>query len=185
MEFPSSEQRDWDISSPTCLRSSLSDWHAMFGSIIITTKYYPTPWRNGSASDSRSEGCVFKSRRGQCFTHRKLNSLYVNHATSPHFTLPCFHCLFTAYATSPHLRVIYTVPLLTLLSLSMIVTQPLLTLLSLYDSHTTLLTLLSLYDCYTTSPHLAITLLVTQPLLTLLSLYESHTTSSYLAISVW
>ena len=85
---------------------------------------------------------------------------------------------------STYLRVIYTVPLLTLLSLSMIVTQPLLTLLSLYDSHTTLLTLLSLYDCYTTSPHLAITLLVTQPLLTLLSLYESHTTSSYLAISV-
>ena len=27
-----------------------------------------TPWRNGSASDSRSEGCVFKSRRGQCFS---------------------------------------------------------------------------------------------------------------------
>ena len=26
-----------------------------------------TPWRNGSASDSRSEGCVFKSRRGQKF----------------------------------------------------------------------------------------------------------------------
>ena len=26
-----------------------------------------TPWRNGSASDSRSEGCVFKSRRGQIF----------------------------------------------------------------------------------------------------------------------
>ena len=25
-------------------------------------------WRNGSASDSRSEGCVFESRRGQhCF----------------------------------------------------------------------------------------------------------------------
>ena len=24
-------------------------------------------WRNGSASDSRSEGCVFKSRRGQFF----------------------------------------------------------------------------------------------------------------------
>ena len=24
-----------------------------------------TPWRNGSASDSRSEGCVFESRRGQ------------------------------------------------------------------------------------------------------------------------
>ena len=27
--------------------------------------YVLTPWRNGSASDSRSEGCVFKSRRGQ------------------------------------------------------------------------------------------------------------------------
>ena len=24
-----------------------------------------TTWRNGSASDSRSEGCVFESRRGQ------------------------------------------------------------------------------------------------------------------------
>ena len=24
-----------------------------------------TPWRNGSASDSRSEGCVFESRRSQ------------------------------------------------------------------------------------------------------------------------
>ena len=27
--------------------------------------YLWTPWRNGSASDSRSEGCVFESRRGQ------------------------------------------------------------------------------------------------------------------------
>jgi hypothetical protein len=26
-----------------------------------------TLWRNGSASDSRSEGCVFKSRQGQIF----------------------------------------------------------------------------------------------------------------------
>ena len=26
---------------------------------------YLTPWRNGSASDSRSEGCVFKSCQGQ------------------------------------------------------------------------------------------------------------------------
>ncbi|GFT65915.1 hypothetical protein TNCV_2700601 [Trichonephila clavipes] len=25
-----------------------------------------TRWRNGSASDSRSEGCVFESRPGQC-----------------------------------------------------------------------------------------------------------------------
>ena len=27
--------------------------------------HHGTSWRNGSASDSRSEGCVFKSRRGQ------------------------------------------------------------------------------------------------------------------------
>ncbi|XP_058791895.1 serine/threonine-protein kinase S6KL isoform X2 [Phymastichus coffea] len=31
------------------------------------TDNHSTPWRNGSASDSRSEGCVFKSRRGQIF----------------------------------------------------------------------------------------------------------------------
>ena len=28
------------------------------------TSHNLTPWRNGSASDSRSEGCVFESRRG-------------------------------------------------------------------------------------------------------------------------
>ena len=26
-----------------------------------------SPWRNGGPSDSRSEGCVFESRRGQIF----------------------------------------------------------------------------------------------------------------------
>ena len=31
------------------------------------TLLHLTPWRNGSASDSRSEGCVFESRRGQNF----------------------------------------------------------------------------------------------------------------------
>ena len=31
------------------------------------TSIHLTPWRNGSASDSRSEGCVFESRRGQIF----------------------------------------------------------------------------------------------------------------------
>ena len=36
--------------------------------ININCVYYKTPWRNGSASDSRSEGCVFKSRRGQFFS---------------------------------------------------------------------------------------------------------------------
>jgi hypothetical protein len=28
-------------------------------------RHKPDPWRNGSASDSRSEGCVFDSRRVQ------------------------------------------------------------------------------------------------------------------------
>ena len=46
-----------------------------------------TPWRNGSASDSRSEGCVFKSRRGQCgsfvffsffFVTKKLPWMHLN-----------------------------------------------------------------------------------------------------------
>ena len=33
--------------------------------VIMRQRTQLTPWRNGSASDSRSEGCVFKSRRGQ------------------------------------------------------------------------------------------------------------------------
>ena len=33
--------------------------------IIHSMQKHMTPWRNGSASDSRSEGCVFESRRGQ------------------------------------------------------------------------------------------------------------------------
>ena len=36
------------------------------------TLYQLTPWRNGSASDSRSEGCVFESRRG----HNSFNFAY-------------------------------------------------------------------------------------------------------------
>ena len=39
--------------------------------IIIITNFHDVNnkalWRNGSASDSRSEGCVFKSRRGHFF----------------------------------------------------------------------------------------------------------------------
>lgn len=31
-------------------------------------------WHNGSASDSRAEGCVFKSRQGQTFAKRLLNN---------------------------------------------------------------------------------------------------------------
>ena len=34
-------------------------------SLFYSSAHNLTPWRNGSASDSRSEGCVFESRRGQ------------------------------------------------------------------------------------------------------------------------
>ena len=33
--------------------------------LFVVCSVITTPWRNGSASDSRSEGCVFESRRGQ------------------------------------------------------------------------------------------------------------------------
>ena len=43
------------------------------------TLYQLTPWRNGSASDSRSEGCVFESRRGQrIFFHFEKNRFASN-----------------------------------------------------------------------------------------------------------
>ena len=35
---------------------------------FVFVKFHVTPWRNGSASDSRSEGCVFESRRAQIFS---------------------------------------------------------------------------------------------------------------------
>ena len=35
--------------------------------IKLPMMYDLTLWRNGSASDSRSEGCVFESRQGQMF----------------------------------------------------------------------------------------------------------------------
>ena len=37
-------------------------------------KYSAALWRNGSASDSRSEGCVFKSRRGHLKILFKINA---------------------------------------------------------------------------------------------------------------
>ena len=36
-----------------------------------------TAWRNGSASDSRSEGYVFESRRGHFFLSTALSSIKV------------------------------------------------------------------------------------------------------------
>ena len=45
-----------------------------------------TPWRNGSASDSRSEGCVFKSRRGHFFLFTVFFFFFFFHAcNSPSF----------------------------------------------------------------------------------------------------
>ena len=50
-----------------------------------------TPWRNGSASDSRSEGCVFKSRRGQSVFVPILSMLeWCPQCTSMYVTLPSY-----------------------------------------------------------------------------------------------
>ena len=47
----------------TIISNQESAWH--FEIVGVGPIYQETPWRNGSASDSRSEGCVFESRRGQ------------------------------------------------------------------------------------------------------------------------
>ena len=39
--------------------------------VIFLVVNIKTPWRNGSASDSRSEGCVFESRRAHTFVPAK------------------------------------------------------------------------------------------------------------------
>ena len=44
---------------------------------------HQTPWRNGSASDSRSEGCVFESRRGQRFLPFQCPIQYLVFLVSP------------------------------------------------------------------------------------------------------
>ena len=49
------------------------------GWIVSSFSNITTPWRNGSASDSRSEGCVFESRRGHhhfCFNQSKTKIKY-------------------------------------------------------------------------------------------------------------
>ena len=45
------------------------------------TYYQLTPWRNGSASDSRSEGCVFESRRGQIHFFLPFSSFFYSDRT--------------------------------------------------------------------------------------------------------
>ena len=44
-----------------------------------------TPWRNGSASDSRSEGCVFKSRRGHLFSFLNNTELHPHYGSKKWF----------------------------------------------------------------------------------------------------
>ena len=53
---------DFESSDPS---SNLGRTLILFPSSIYLFANKLTPWRNGSASDSRSEGCVFESRRGQ------------------------------------------------------------------------------------------------------------------------
>ena len=55
---------DFESSDPS---SNLGRTLILFPSSIYLFANKLTPWRNGSASDSRSEGCVFESRRGQTF----------------------------------------------------------------------------------------------------------------------
>ena len=59
---------------------------------IYTIKNLPygwfnkTAWRNGSAFDSRSKGCVFESRRGQIFGHGKSIPSKTNYGISFFFS---------------------------------------------------------------------------------------------------
>ena len=46
----------------------------------MLSKLGAAPWRNGSASDSRSEGCVFKSRRGHILGYSYFHNLLVDFA---------------------------------------------------------------------------------------------------------
>ena len=48
-----------------------------------------TSWRNGSASDSRSEGCVFESRRGQIYYR-----MFFSHIMYKHYVCLAVFILF-------------------------------------------------------------------------------------------
>ena len=71
---------DFESSDPS---SNLGRTYLFYSLIIVT------PWRNGSASDSRSEGCVFESRRGhQVFVFKILfiNTKWLRGATVARLT---------------------------------------------------------------------------------------------------
>ena len=62
--MPQKILREGTINSINCMH--LNGFPSMIsGNILQLPSSQVTPWRNGSASDSRSEGCVFESRRGQ------------------------------------------------------------------------------------------------------------------------
>ena len=53
-----------DIEALFLSEQALQDFYII---ALLHRPFQPTPWRNGSASDSRSEGCVFESRRAHLF----------------------------------------------------------------------------------------------------------------------
>ena len=55
------------------------DW---YGASIVLSSGQKTPWRNGSASDSRSEGCVFESRRGQLFYVKNKKAVFKKYSVT-------------------------------------------------------------------------------------------------------
>ena len=66
--------------------STLNRWFLSFYSSSVlkhskTNLCASNPWRNGSASDSRSEGCVFKQHRDQLFAFPAVN-LSLSHCTA-------------------------------------------------------------------------------------------------------
>ena len=54
-------------------KSDISTKQSLFSFCVNCLEMKKTLWRNGSASDSRSEGCVFKSRQGQNFLHTPMD----------------------------------------------------------------------------------------------------------------
>ena len=59
-----STARGASLSSAGVWVSCFSLWFLLEFEYLVVKNFHMTAWRNGSASDSRSEGCVFESRRG-------------------------------------------------------------------------------------------------------------------------
>ena len=59
------------------LRVDAFDIISVVISVHARKRYHKAWWRNGSASDSSSEGCVFKSRPGQLFYQFFISICYI------------------------------------------------------------------------------------------------------------